>query len=86
MTTPTSPVDRVVMRRTYQWAEREIRPFVDAIVRIRLRERPSYLLSGDVLTKIDDGLTATEIEFVAFCEDEIRDIITRAERMAGVAL
>ena len=77
-------VDAVVIRRRTDqariWCEQQIRPFVDLILRVRLRERPKYIFADGTLTKIDDGLSEPDRAIVASCEEQIEYIWNRAEK------
>lgn len=79
----SASVDAVVIRRRTDqariWFEQQIRPFVELIMRVRLRERPKYILAGGVLTKIDDGLSESDKAIIASCEEHIEYIWKRAE-------
>ena len=69
------------VQRVRMWAEQEMRPFVDLIERVRLLEKPSYLLTESGLEKISDGLEEPERRIIAQCEECISYIMEQAEKM-----
>lgn len=73
------------IQRARRWAEHEMKPFVDLIVRVRLLERPSYLLTKDGLEQVSDGLDDSQRSIIDQCEKCIREIIDAAERMCSAA-
>lgn len=72
-------------QRARLWAEQEILPFVDLIVRVRLQARPSYVWTDSALRQVSDGLDESQRSIVRQCEDRIAEIMSQAEKMASAA-
>jgi hypothetical protein len=81
-----TPVDCIVMHRRIEtarlWAEQESRPFVELIVSVRNRERPTMLISKDGFEVVDDGLCEADSKIIAQCQEWIQYIHQRAIKMA----
>ena len=80
-----SPPCYAAIQRARLWAEQEVKPFVDLIIRVRLLERPSYLLTSDGLEKVSDGLDDSQRSIIDQCEKRIGGIMDAAERMCSAA-
>lgn len=70
------------IREAMLWAERERRPFVEIIVKVKHRERPTILMNEDgQFEVIDDGLGESDRAIIARCEEWISEINERAVKM-----
>lgn len=48
------------------------KPFVDVILSIRRLESPSYIISGEGMTLISDGLSESDRKLITLCENMIK--------------
>jgi len=62
------------MRMKLIHAESDAAPFVRAITRIRMLERPTFIMTPDGLQMISDGLSDREHELIGQCEDAIKQV------------
>lgn len=72
----SNPSPEEILRRRIQQARLEAielsKPFVDVIIATRRLERPSYIISGNEMTLISDGLGESDRKLIALCEDMIK--------------
>jgi hypothetical protein len=61
---------------------REAEPFVDAILRVRAMESPTYELTAEGLRLVSDGLTDNSRKTIRECESGIAEIWAKAEARA----
>lgn len=67
-------IENLTLERARFYQEMESAPFVNMILKVRNFERPSYLIEGNSLRLIDDGLTEKERDIIKQCEDIIESI------------